>query len=234
MGLGIVVGFTPDEDDEEGAVWFRAQMAIANRLLARHGFPPQEEGSHVPEGESRSSLDGFGYSALHYLRRAAAHRRIDPNWIATPVSDGGDPTQDSALEKAGADRDFHLLVHSDCEGFYLPVDFAPVLFDDRPAPPGIIRGLVQQLLGSAPKPEEMLAGGMLGSSVRLRRELVEVAPALGIDLAEDGTLSDQEAARIDQAVMEETSPLQRELMVWLALYEAARLSIEHKRAIVFC
>ena len=60
--------------------------------------------------------------------------------IATPVREGEDPSKDSLVEDARFD--FHLLIHSDAEGFYVPVDFKEVLFDE----------------------EQQLAGGMLGSS----------------------------------------------------------------------
>ena len=73
---------------------------------------------------------------------------------------------------------------------------------------------------------------MLGSSQRLLEELVFVAPALGIRL-DDGRLSDEEAERID-ALIDEDDGLYREYVSWLLLYESARLSIEHRTAIVFC
>ncbi|MGZ3424514.1 MAG: hypothetical protein ACXVEE_42030, partial [Polyangiales bacterium] len=121
--------------------------------------------------------------------------------------DGVDPSEDRAVEDAGTTFDFHLLVHSDCEGYYVPVDFAEVVFDDE------------------------LPGGMLGSSQRLMRELVEVAPALGITL-ENGTLSDAETRRINK-IAETDGPLYRELLAWIALYEAARISIRDRCTIVF-
>jgi hypothetical protein len=103
----------------------------------------------------------------------------------------------------------HLLCHSDCEGFYLPIEFEEVLIDDH---------------GQIP-------GGMLGSSFMLQKELVAVAPALGIRL-ENENLDDAEAERINGGV-EAEGPLWIEKAVWLSLYEAARLSIEHKTAICF-
>lgn len=87
------------------------------------------------------------------------------------------------------------------------------------------------LFSESESEEEALTGGMLGSSYRLRDELVQVAPALGIALT-DGQLSDEEAARID-AVGESDEGLYREHAAWLLLHEMARLSIAHKTAIVF-
>ncbi|CKR85698.1 Uncharacterised protein [Mycobacterium tuberculosis] len=106
----------------------------------------------------------------------------------------------------------HLVCHSDAEGFYVPVDFDEVLY-------------------SEPDDDKQLAGGMLGSSYRLRDELVLVAPALGINLT-DGELSDEEVARIGRLI-DADEGLHREYVSWLRLYESARLSIAHKTAIVF-
>ncbi len=68
-------------------------------------------------------------------------------------------------------------------------------------------------------------------SVMLQNELVAVAPALGIRL-ENGQLSDQEADKLNREI-EAQSPLWIEEVVWFSLFEAARLSIEHKAAICF-
>jgi len=50
----------------------------------------------------------------------------------------------------------HLIYHSDCEGYYVPADFLQVIIDER------------------------LAGGQLGSSVRLLAETRYIAAALGL------------------------------------------------------
>jgi hypothetical protein len=71
---------------------------------------------------------------------------------------------------------------------------------------------------------------MIGSSQHLLRELIQVAPALNITL-ENGELSDAEALRIN-ALGESDRGLYREYTVWIALFEAARLSIEHNTLIV--
>jgi hypothetical protein len=63
------------------------------------------------------------------------------------------------------------------------------------------------------------------------RELVAVAPSLGIALS-NGVLADSEADRINREV-EVEGPFWIEKAVWLSLFEAARLSIEHHTAICF-
>jgi hypothetical protein len=207
MGLAIDIGlFAGLDEDEDGLEWRRENLEAINRVLVAANLPPYDEPTTVNQ-DSRADCPSFPYSILHYLRRVAAKRRLDPSFVARPLPEGTDPSEDPAIEDAGATFDFHLLVHSDCEGYYVPVDFADVLIDDE------------------------LPGGMLGSSQRLMRELVEVAPALGITL-ENGDLSDTEAARINQ-VAEADGPLFREHLAWIALFEAARISIRDRCTIVF-
>ncbi|AYM76634.1 hypothetical protein D9M09_13135 [Janthinobacterium agaricidamnosum] len=212
MGLAITVGALADlhEEDPEGAQWLADSLAQANALLQKAGLPQHGEPLVLPQLQSRASLDSFPYSYLHYLRRAYAHAVQHGQWQATPLAEGEDPSEDPVLEAAQDDLDSHLLCHSDCEGFYFPLVFDDVIFADD---------------------EHPLLGGMLGSSYSLRAELVTVAPALGIFLLGD-ELSDEEAARINARIDAEDG-LERELIAWLAAYEACRLSIEHKTAIVF-
>ena len=213
MGLAVCVGMLAEllEDDPEGAEAFEEDLAEANRVLAAAGLPQHAEPRGPLELDSRASIDGFPYSFIHYLRRAYAHRVTTPGWMATPLPEDTDPTEDETLEDVASTFESHLLCHSDAEGFYVPVDFEEVIF--------------------AEEDEADLPGGMLGSSYRLLEELVLVAPALGIALT-DGELSDEEAARLGDG-MGEDEGLYREIESWLLLYESARLSIAHKTAIVF-
>lgn len=213
MGLSISVGILADllENDPESAERFDEDFAAANRRLTAAGLPPHVEPRALPPLESRARIDGLPYSFIHYLRRTYAHRVTTPDWMATPLPDGVDPTEDETLEDVAGMFESHLLCHSDAEGFYLPVDFEEVIF--------------------AEQDETDLPGGMLGSSYRLLEELVLVAPALGIALS-NGQLSDEEASRLT-AISEGEESLYREIESWLLLYESARLSIAHKTAIVF-
>ncbi len=72
---------------------------------------------------------------------------------------------------------------------------------------------------------------MIGSSQHLLRELIQTAPALNIAL-ENRALSDGEAQRINRLGESDTG-LYREYTVWIALFEAARTSIEYDTLIVF-
>lgn len=212
MGLAISVGALADlqQEDPEGAQDLAASFATANALLQKAGLPVHTEPAILPELRSRAVTGSFPYSFLHYLRRAYAHAALDGQWRATPVLDSEPPGEDPVLDEAQDTFDSHLICHSDCEGFYFPLVFDEVIFGDD---------------------EHELVGGMLGSSYKLREELVTVAPALGIFLLGD-ELSDEEADRISGRIDAEDG-LQRELMAWLAAYEACRLSIEHKTAMVF-
>jgi hypothetical protein len=211
MGLSVQVGVLADllENDPEGAEWLREGLAAANKILSEHRLPLHSEPESLPGLKDRCSLNGYPYSFLHHLRRAYAHRKANPTWIAEPLPPGAKPTDDQILQAEYRRQTSHLLTHSDAEGFYLPVDFKDVLFD---------RG-------------EGLPGEMIGSSFRLLQELVFVAPAIGIELHES-ELTDHQAEEINN-LLEAQTGLFIEKIVWLSLFEAARLSNEHKTAIVF-
>ncbi|MGH7297815.1 MAG: hypothetical protein ACRELB_22945, partial [Polyangiaceae bacterium] len=108
----------------------------------------------------------------------------------------------------------HLLHHSPWEGFFVPVDFPEVLEDDE------------------------LPGGSLGSSVRLREELVRIAAPLGISI-EGGVLPRAEMLRVrDAGVTKVGGGLWRidaecvPLQTWLTLYSAANHSVRYGAALV--
>jgi hypothetical protein len=209
MGLGISVGILADltVHDPEGADWVREKLAIINRYLSEQGLPEHREPEKLPPLHCRAELMSFPYSFLHYLRRVYARAKQDPDWIAVPVPEGEDPSRDRAVDEETFMFDSHLLCHSDCEGYYLPLDFDELITGDD------------------------VPGGFAGSSHRLLEELHLAARPLGIAL-EEGELSDQEAARIN-GLVEEDGPLHREYAAWLALFEAARLSIAHNCVIKF-
>ncbi len=209
MGLAIEVGALAYlmVHDEEGAEWVHATLITVNAYLRRAGLPDHHEPEELPKLHWRTGARSFPYSFLHYLRRVYAHARRDPDWEAIPAPKGWSPARDEALDRElTVKMDSHLICHSDAEGFYVPVDFQDIVYGDLP-------------------------GGMLGSSYRLREELQVAARPLGITL-ENGALSDQEAARINALGLANVH-LYREYTVWLALFEAARLSIEHGTAIRF-
>jgi hypothetical protein len=108
----------------------------------------------------------------------------------------------------------HLLHHSDAEGFYLPIDFADVLY---------------------PSEELEIAGGMVGSSIRLLAECQCITQVLAIP-AELDENSDElwEAA---EAQGESDILWKRfgvESFSCVGLIYACRKSIETGAAVVFC
>jgi hypothetical protein len=210
MGLGLATHFLADQlvHDPEGADWARKQVALINAWLSDEGLPAHDEPEKLGTLRKRRHVGGFPYSFLHYLRRAyARHQRGLP---PLPLKKGENPLGDGTVADVASMMASHLLCHSDAEGFYVPIEFPEPLFDVA---------------------ERGVPGGMLGSSQALMRELVEVAPAIGITLDGDN-LSDAEAARI--AEESDVAPWRIERLVWLALYENTRVSIAEKTLLVFC
>lgn len=76
------------------------------------------------------------------------------------------------------------------------------------------------------------AGGIVGSSYGLLDELVALAPHLSIALEDDGSLPLHEADRLYQVSRSGKGEHHQEVCAWLALHEAAELSIIYGTAIV--
>jgi hypothetical protein len=194
MGLGVAIGMLADlnANDTEGAAWLRDSLGKVNAVLAANGLPAHAEPEVLPLLRGRASLDSYPYSILHYLRRFAAHAKVNPKWKPKPFPKSEDPAHDPVEAQEAAMMSSHLLCHSDAEGFYVPIDFPNPLVADADQLPGVL----------------------LGSSQGLMRALIGVAPFLGIKLASD-QLSDIEADRINQ-IVESEGPFWIELAVWYA------------------
>lgn len=185
MGLSLLVGARAylREEHAEGYSECDAEFAGLNRYLVSIGLPSHEE----PVDCLPWLRDMYGYSGLHYLRRIASH--LDLKGRMPEPGDGGAANDETLTEYywlvEGKRRGIlgwlgirpkptirtfdHLIVHSDCEGYYLPMDFKDVLRpDDRFAVPG----------------------RMVGSSIRLldecRRlsEALQIPQGLSVDTAE--------------------------------------------------
>lgn len=213
MGLAVEIGMLADliANDPEGADWTRESLAKVNEVLAENNLPQHNEPEQLPTMHNRAGILSYPYSFLHHLRRVYARATNDPDWTPTPTPEGEDPAEDSVLDKEMDMMSSHLLCHSDAEGYYLPIDFNDVIIDE--------------------KNQDRIPGGLLGSSCRLLEELIRIAPKLGITL-DGGQLSDAEADKINKD-FESEEGLWIEKIVWISLFEAARLSIEHKTAICF-
>ena len=207
MGLAISVG-CPSLGDEEGEASYAADCARVSAALAAEGIIWSEPGDPPPYDAERPHLSSFSYSFLRYLCRAYALQWDDQP--VTPATSSADlDAAEGIISDAISMLSSHLLCHSDCDGYYVPADFDDPLFLDQSLP----------------------GAGMIGSSQGLRRELVRIAPAIGVRLAEDGSLDDDEATRL--AKVAEADPFGIEQTVWLTLYEASRVSIAHGNAIIF-
>ncbi|HEV7935705.1 MAG TPA: hypothetical protein VGP70_25740 [Actinomadura sp.] len=235
MGLNVVVGVFSEFDEDESQE-FAEDFAVVRRELAAVGFPDWQE----PElGEDEVVVqDMYGYSGLHHLRRVAAHLAASGEM---PASAGEDPERDPVLMAAyqngpvrflatggtsvehngpagsagglnGGRRAFdHLIQHSDADGYYVPVDFVPVLRGDD------------------------LLGGYLGSSQRLLEECLLIAEAL--DLSIDLDPESDEVQRAVDGEVEEPATWQRHGIAsytCLQLIGAAWHSIRTGAAIAFC
>lgn len=220
MGLSVATGglaySMENGGDPEDLDWHGQQLTALGELLAEEGLPAHEEPTVQGAAVSRARTSGVPYSFLHYLRRAYARAYEYPDQPLTPVADGEQASDDPVIEEVGCTFDCHLIVHSDCEGYYVPIEFDDVLFaDEELGIPG---------------------GGMVGSSTVLMRELVYVAPYLGITLV-DGVLAEDEIdriyAKLDQPG-EQAHPFDRELETWIIMFEAARVSLANGTLIEFC
>lgn len=212
MGLAIGVGMLAElhtkNDDKVDEI--RRDLAYINDVLRQRDLPIHDEPESFDKPlELRASVTSFPYSWLHNLRRLAAHVMRDPKWIPYPLEPGEDPAEDPVLHQMYRRMDSHLLCHSDREGYYVPVDFEDLILD----------------------PDHEIRGGVLGSSYRLRDELISIADALEIEL-DGASLSDDVAEKVSKQRPTEV-PFAIERLVWLALFEAARVSIEKGTAVVF-
>ena len=214
MGLNVVVGVLAGaEDDYAGHV--RGHFAVIRELLGRVGARRWAE----PELDERDVLEGdmWGYSGLHTVRRAAVHL-AETGTLPDPLEESHKAAGDPLLKKAYAEFPGepagpfdHLIHHSDCEGYYVPVDFGQVIVDER------------------------LAGGYLGSSVRLLAETRRIASALG--LPEDLDPDSEAVFGACDTGTQATEGWQRygiESYGCLRLIQAAKHSIATGAAIAFC
>jgi hypothetical protein len=212
MGLNMVVGVLVDAD-EEYAEMVRTDFTAIGELLQRAGAGRWAEPDTIQDAE----FGMWGYSGLHTVRRLAVHLGASGR-LPESLVEARHATDDALLTKAYAVLPSnppgpfdHLIYHSDCEGYYVPVGFDRVIVDER-----------------AP-------GGYLGSSVRLLEETRRIAQALG--LPDDLDPDSEEVFEATSAETPATEGWQRygiEAYVCLQLLRAAELSIATGSAIAFC
>lgn len=215
MGLSIVVGVLAEAEDEYITDLVHAQFAVIRELLDRAGAGQWAE----PELTERDVLWGYmgSYSALHTVRRVAVHLAATGG-LPDPVKEHDRAADDPLLKKAydegpgqSAGPFDHLIHHGDDRGYYVPVDFGQVIFDER------------------------LEGIALGSSVRLLAETRRIASALG--LPEDLDPDSEEVVGARDAETPAIEGWQRygvESDGCLRLIRAAKHSVATGAAIAFC
>jgi hypothetical protein len=211
MSLAISVGLSCGPGDDPDAVaYHRKSLRQINRLLALHGLPPHKEPESLTSLPYRGQPISFPYAWTAYLLRAVAYARQAPDQFS-PVRDGEDPAEDRRLDaELYTFAESHVICHSHTEGYYVPIDFTDFLCENG---------------------EGGLPGRILGSSLQALQEIVRTAPLLGIRL-NGRDLSDQEAMVIAQEP-DGSHSCWIERKVWLSMFEAFRLSVEHKCTVVF-
>jgi hypothetical protein len=221
MGLLIIVGdlaeflegdenYNLDEPNEEDIEEYQEIYRSLDRFLIRYGLPGHQEPENLEKIPGRGEFDNFTYPCLHYLRRAYVHKR---KGLAVIPFEGDSIYQDRLLatEYDSPSIDSHLVYHSDCEGFYVPINFPSPLVASK---------------------EDDVLGDIVGSSYGLLRELIEVAPAIKIQL-NNGNLSEDTIANLSFDRHRDDHPLETERSIWFSLFEAASKSIKYKTAIRF-
>ena len=216
MGLSISVGLLADlyHNDTEGFEYHCEAFEQLTRALAGEGIDWREpEAVDLPAAHAHAA--GFPYGYLTRLRRI--YMLFKGGEAITPAAETGTPRYEADLERIDDETSMfasHLLCHADDSGYYLPLDFADPLF--------------------LPRELELEGGGMVGSCHRLRKELIAIAPALGIRLEDGdngGRLADKEAAKLEACPPND--PFEPEKFAWLALYQSCEASIAGGHAIVF-
>jgi hypothetical protein len=216
MGLSISVGALAYalQHDPEAAEYLRGELVEINRVLRDNKLPEHQEPETLPAFESRFKHAGQPYDWLHYLRRAVAYAIRDPSALK-PNGRRKDPAKDPLYDDVLFSCDSHLICHSDCDGYYVPIDFPDPLYDELPD-----------------EDEHCVAGGILGSSQAVMRELLLVAPLLNIPVADDGAISDENFKAIHDE-KEKDSRFWIERQVWLNFFEETRFSLAYRTAIRF-
>jgi hypothetical protein len=224
VGLSICVGLPAEvrEGDPEYLEYFDGQVEAVNGVLDAFGLPEYREPFDIEDGRT-FECEVYGDSGLHCLRRLAAHLALrgelpppgDEDAADDPVLADYNKIFEAAFAQGqAAEMPFqHLIVHSDAEGYYVPVEFDAVIILDA---------------------SQEIAGNIIGSSHALLRECGELARALGLPeglSAEDEAL--WEAAENQGEGEAQWERYGVESLTCVQLTRACEASVETGAAVVF-
>ncbi len=208
-------GLFGSEKDDLGST-----LAALNQTLLQAGLKQHVEPMSVPQGQ-RFSCRMWGYSGLHHLRRLAAYTALGRELYAPGAEiDLADAVVSEYYAATGNDDGSklpfqHLMLHGDCEGFYVPQEFERVV-----------------LPGSACFKQ---VGGGIGSAHRLLSECTTLASVLELPLTLDPEAKEiWDAAREPGVGAEKWSRYGIESFTCIRLVRACEKSIETGSLLMFC
>lgn len=214
MGLSVEVnflGYLINEEDTTAVNWFREELKMINRALEHSSLPFHIEPEEYLNLSYRTPITSFPYHFVQHFHRAVAYARNGVTKYYSVPDDANDLIRNEFMDIEVLEKmDSHLICHSDCEGYYVPIEFNEIIFDDNNFP---------------------ITGGMLCSSQKGLEELILTAPLIGIKLNDNCQPEDHEFVRLKDD--DETSEFWRERIVWLTFYEAFKHSIQANTAVVF-
>jgi hypothetical protein len=176
MALTLTVGILASvrRYNPERLTYYFQQIAAINSALLERGLPEHEE----PEEVEDWSVEMYGHSGLHTLRRVAAHLWAGKG-VPEPAKRGPAGVPEASTDpvlgeyydevrswlESGVARYRmayeHLILHSDDRGYYLPMRISQVIFAH---------------------PTLAVAGTMIGSAPVLMDECRQLLGALGVSL----------------------------------------------------
>jgi hypothetical protein len=188
---------------------FRQEFDAINRLLVKEHLQPLDlnaipNHSVLPRFKASFPTSAF-YALCEFYACIAAGLGF-----TLPYTPEQEEALASEVEEIATSLTNHLICHSDRDGYYLPRDFDELIFDAS----------------------RQVTGEFLGSSPRLLKQLVNLAPHLQIKL-EDEQLTEVELERIKMLCYDSENPFATLQMVWLALFECARVSVGTGAWVVF-
>ncbi|MBE9207932.1 hypothetical protein IQ244_15650 [Nostoc sp. LEGE 06077] len=207
--MSVTIWLAREWSDEELLEFVEGDLVDINNVLQQQGLPTHQEAF----GEWVQNLEfpqlSWSYSTIHYLRYFAARFIENRGWNPT-VEDSNKkdiPTYlgDYIFEL----KKSHLICHSDCNGYYLPIDFETVIYDQN------------------------LPGYWLGSSIYLVKELEYLAELLSFNLGEFTPNLNKVYEQRKEELDNKSDFLSVHKSLLLDLYNVAQASVEYGSAIAF-